>query len=155
MIEIGQKAPEFSLYNSEKEKIQLSDYKGKNVLLLFFPLAFSSVCTKELCNIRDNMASYSHVNAQVLGISVDSVYTLAKFKEEQQLNFPLLSDFNKEVSASYDSLYETFGYEMKGVSRRAAFIIDKEGILRFMEILPKASQLPDFEAIRANLEKMS
>ena len=89
-IDIGTEAPDFSLYNTEKNKISLSDYKGKNVLLLFFPLAFTGTCTKELCGIRDNISLYNNSNAQVLGISVDSLYTLAKYKEEQHLNFPLL-----------------------------------------------------------------
>jgi peroxiredoxin len=150
-IEVGQKAPGFSLFDSEKNKIKLEDNKGKNVLLLFFPLAFTSVCTKELCNVRDNIASFNNANAQVYGISVDSLYTLAKFKEEQKLNFPLLSDFNKDVSEAYDSLYETFGFDMKGVSKRSAFIIDKEGIVKYAEVLEKASDLPDFEAVNKTL----
>ena len=150
-IETGSKAPEFSLYNSEKTKVSLSDYKGKNVLLLFFPLAFTSTCTKELCDIRDNISLYNNSNAQVLGVSVDSLYTLAKYKEEQHLNFPLLSDFNKEVSIAYVSLYQTFVYDMQGVSKRSAFVIDKEGVVRYAEVLEKANQIPDFEAIHKTL----
>src|SRR3984957_14110719 len=100
-IQVGQQAPDFTLYDSDKNKVSLSDYKGKNVLLLFFPQAFTGTCTKELCSTRDNIATYNQANAQVLGISVDSVFTLAIYKEEQQLNFPLLSDFNKETSAAY------------------------------------------------------
>src|SRR6478735_9385518 len=115
-IEVGEKAPDFSLYNSEKNKVSLSDFKGKNVLLLFFPQAFTSVCTKELCDIRDNIALYNKMNAVVFGISVDSVFTLKKYKEEQGYNFELLSDFNKEVSAAYDSIYQEWILEMKGVS---------------------------------------
>jgi len=151
MIEIGSKAPEFSLYNSEKNKVSLSDYKGKNVLLLFFPLAFTGTCTKELCGVRDNISLYNNSNAQVLGISVDSLYTLAKYKEEQHLNFPLLSDFNKEVSSAYGSLYQTFGYDMQGVSKRSAFVIDGEGIVRYAEVLEKANEMPDFDAIQKAL----
>jgi peroxiredoxin len=150
-IEAGQKAPDFTLYDSGKNKVSLSDYKGKNVLLLFFPQAFTGVCTKELCNIRDNIAQYNHVNAQVFGISVDSVFTLAKFKEEQQLNFPLLSDFNKEVSKAYGALYDTFAFDMKGVSKRSAFVIDEEGIVQYAEVLENAGDLPNFEAIEATL----
>src|SRR5258708_10899698 len=104
-IQVGQQAPDFTLYNSEKEKVTLSDYKGKNVLLLFFPQAFTGTCTKELCNMRDNIALYNQANAQVFGISVDSVFTLGRYKEDQHLNFPLLSDFNKNVSVEYGSLY--------------------------------------------------
>lgn len=146
-IEPGQKAPDFTLYSSEKVKITLSEQKGQNVLLLFFPLAFTSTCTKELCSVRDTISFYNNVNAKVLGISVDSLHTLAKYKAEQQLNFLLLSDFNKEVSDAYGSLYELFGYNMKGVSKRSAFVIDKEGIVRYAEVLENASEIPDFKAI--------
>jgi peroxiredoxin len=146
-IEVGSKAPDFSLYSSEKEKVSLSDYKGKNVVLLFFPLAFTGVCTKELCNVRDNIGIYNNSKAKVLAISVDSPQTLAKFKEDQQLNFPLLSDFNKTVSAAYGSLYETFSLGMKGVSKRSAFVIDANGIVRYTEVLENASEEPDYIAI--------
>jgi peroxiredoxin len=139
-IEVGQKAPAFSLFDSEKNKINLEDSKGKNVLLLFYPLAFTSVCTKELCNVRDNISFFNSANAQVFGISVDSIFTLAKFKDDQHLNFPLLSDFNKDVSAAYGSLYETFGFDMKGVSKRSAFVIDKDGIIKYAEVLENAGR---------------
>src|ERR1700750_3479632 len=98
-IQIGKPAPDFTLYDAEKKKVSLGDFKGKNVLLLFFPQAFTGTCTKELCSTRDNIALYNQANAQVFGISVDSIFTLAKYKEDQQLNFPLLSDFNKNVSS--------------------------------------------------------
>lgn len=152
-IETGTIAPEFTLYNSEKAKVSLSDYKGKNVLLLFFPLAFTGTCTKELCGVRDNIIQYNNSNAEVIGISVDSVYTLAKYKEEQHLNFQLLSDFNKEISTKYDSLYETFGYGMLGVSKRSAFLIDKEGIVRYAEVLENATEIPNFEVIQKTLSQ--
>lgn len=152
-IETGTKAPAFSLYDSEKNKISLDDFKGKNVLLLFFPLAFTSICTKELCDVRDNIGNYHKSNAQILGISVDSVYTLAKYKEEQHLNFPLLSDFNKEVSLAYGTLYETFGLDMHGVSKRSAFVIDKLGMVRYAEVLENASEIPNFDSIQKILSQ--
>ena len=125
-------APDFTLYDSEKNKVTLSDFRDKkNVLLLFFPVDFTSVCTKELCDVRDDISRYSNANAQVLGISVDSVYTLAKYKEEQGYNFPLLSDFNKEVSTAYESIYDSFSeMMMRGVSKRSAFVVDKKGIVQ-------------------------
>jgi glutaredoxin-dependent peroxiredoxin len=150
-ISVGRQAPDFTLYDSDKQQVRLSDYKGKNVLLLFFPQAFTGTCTKELCATRDNIAVYNAANAQVLGVSVDSPFTLARYKEDQQLNFPLLSDFNKEVSAEYGALYDTFVMGMKGVSKRSAFVIDKEGVVRYAEVLEKASDLPDFEAIQKTL----
>lgn len=147
----GQVAPEFTMYDTEKNKVSLSDFKGKNVLLLFFPQAFTGVCTKELCSIRDHIAQYEAVNAQVLGISVDSLFTLNKYKADQQLNFPLLSDFNKNVSEAYGCLYETFAFEMKGVSKRSAFIVNKEGVIEYAEVLENAGELPNFEAIEKTL----
>ena len=156
-FEIGQQAPEFSLFSSDKSKVSLSDYAGKkNVLLLFFPQAFTGVCTKELCSVRDNIAIYENEQVQVLGISVDSVFTLAKFKEEQQYNYPLLSDFNKEVSTQYDTIYASFtDMNMKGVSKRSAFIIDKQGIIQYAEVLESAGDIPDFDAINKILERLS
>jgi len=153
-IKAGQKAPEFSLYDSDKKKVSLSEFRGQNVLLLFFPLAFTSVCTAELCDMRDNLKMYEELNVQPIGISVDSLHTLRKFKEEQRLNFPLLSDFNKEVSELYGSLYETFGYDMKGVSKRSAFLIDEEGVVQYAEVLENASLQPDFQAIQVKLRDM-
>jgi len=147
-IEIGQPAPDFTLCDSGKQKVTLSELKGRKVLLLFFPLAFTNTCTKELCSVRDNIAWYNNAQATVLGISVDSLYTLAKYKEEQQLNFILLSDFNKEVSTAYGSIYENFGYNMKGVSKRSAFIIDKKGIIQYAEVLENASEVPNFETVQ-------
>jgi glutaredoxin-dependent peroxiredoxin len=148
-MQAGQQAPDFTLFDSDKTKVTLSEQKGSVVLLLFFPQAFTGVCTTELCSIRDNIGQYSNATAKVMGISVDSVFTLAKFKEEQKLNFPLLSDFNKEVSAAYGSLYETFVFDMKGVSKRSAFVIDKEGVVRYAQVLESAGDLPDFEAVNA------
>jgi glutaredoxin-dependent peroxiredoxin len=150
-IKQGQQAPDFSLYDSDKNKVTLSDLKGHNVLLLFFPAAFTGTCTKELCSVRDNIGLYDNTDAKVFGISVDMIYSLSKYKEEQKLNFSLLSDFNKEVSAAYGCLYDMFSYEMKGVSKRAAFIIDKGGIVRYAEVLEKATDLPNFEAIQKTL----
>lgn len=150
-IEIGQEAPGFTLYDTIKNKISLSDFKGNNVLLLFFPQAFTRVCTSELCSIRDNIGLYNNANAKVLGISVDSVFTLAKFKEVQQYNFPLLSDFNKEVSSAYGSLYDTWILDMKGVSKRSAFVIDKQGIVQYAEVLENAGEEPNFKNIEKTL----
>jgi glutaredoxin-dependent peroxiredoxin len=154
-IEIGSIAPGFTLYSSEKQKVSLADYKDKNVLLLFFPLAFTSVCTKELCNVRDNIGIYNDSKAKVLAISVDSPQTLAKFKEDQHLNFPLLSDFNKTVSEEYGSLYETFSLDMKGVSKRSAFVIDRQGRVQYVEVLENAGEEPDYKAIGTCLSQLA
>lgn len=153
-LQPGDAAPDFTLHDSNKNPVALSDLKGGNSLLLFFPLAFTSVCTKELCSVRDNLSFYNNANAKVFGISIDSPQTLAKFKEDQRLNFTLLSDFNKEASAAYGVLYENFGW-MKGVSKRSAFVIDKDGIIRYAEVLENAGEVPDFEAITGILQEIS
>lgn len=154
-IQKGQPAPDFSLFNSEKAKVNLSDYKGKNLVILFFPQAFTGVCTTELCSVRDNLNVYTSLNAEVVGISVDSIFTLAKFKEEQQYNFPLLSDFNKTISQAYGAFYDDFVFDMKGVSRRAAFVVDKEGTVQYAEVLESAGDLPNFDAVKQTLESMA
>jgi len=153
-VQVGGQAPDFTLYDSDKNKVTLSELRGTNVLLLFFPLAFTSVCTAELCSVRDNLKMYEQLDVKPLGISVDSLYTLAKFKTEQHLNFQLLSDFNKEVSAQYGALYETFGFGMKGVSKRAAFLIDRYGVIQYEEVLENASLQPDFEQIKVKLRAL-
>ncbi len=154
-LQVGDKAPDFTLYSSEKAEESLAKYQGKNVVLLFFPMAFTSVCTEELCTMRDNLSVYDNLNAAILGVSVDSPFTLAKFKEEQKLNFPLLSDFNKEVSRSYGALYEEFVLGLRGVSKRSAFVIDKEGSIRYAEVLESAGDLPNFAAIKETLSDLN
>ena len=154
-IEIGQPAPGFSLYDTTRNKLSLSDLRGQNVLLLFFPQAFSRVCTKELCSVRDNISLYNNVDATIIGISVDSVFTLAAYKEAQQYNFPLLSDFNKEVSSAYGALYEHWILDMKGVSKRAAFIVNKDGIIQYAEVLETAGEEPNFDVIQKILRELN
>lgn len=154
MLQPGDKAPDFALRASDKSLVKLSEQKGKNVLLLFFPFAFTGVCTKELCMMRDSLAEYERLDAQIFAISVDSPYTLAKWREEQGFNFPLLSDFNKTVSKKYDSLYKEFGLGLKGVSKRSAFVVDKKGIIQYAEVLENAGELPNFEEINQTLQRI-
>lgn len=142
------KAPEFTLKDTSLKDVSLSDFTGKrNVVLLFFPLAFSGVCTKELCTTRDNLKIYNSLNSEVIGISVDSTFALKAYKEAFNLNFTLLSDFNKEVSRKYDTLYEDY-FGMKGVSKRSAFVIDKEGRIVHQEILEDSDKIPDLPKIQ-------
>jgi peroxiredoxin len=155
-IQKGQQAPDFALFNTEKQKVTLAEQKGKNVVILFFPLAFTGVCTAELCNVRDNIGTYNNTNALVFGVSVDSLFVLDKFKTEQNLNFPLLSDFNKEAAKAYGVLYETFpAFEMAGVSKRAAFVVDKDGMVQYAEVCATPGDLPDFAAIQQTLESLA
>ena len=154
-ISVNDTAPAFTLYSDEKKEVSLGDYTGKNVVLLFFPMAFTSVCTEELCSMRDSLADYNNMNADILGISVDSPFTLAQFKEKEGLNFPLLSDFNKDVSRNYGALYEEFVFGLKGVSKRAAFVVDGTGTVRYAEVLDNAGNLPNFAAIKETLASLN
>jgi peroxiredoxin len=130
-----------------KKEVSLSDFKGKKVVLHFFPMAFTGTCTTQLCTMRDNFGYYDGLNAVILGISVDSPFTLAKFKEENNYQFELLSDFNKQVSQAYGCFYEEFVLGLKGVAKRAAFVIDEEQNIVYAEVLETATDLPNFEAI--------
>jgi len=154
-LNIGDMAPDFSLISSDKSTFKLSENTNKNTVVLFFPLAFTGVCTAELCSVRDSYSDYSKLDAHVVAISVDSFATLAKFKEEQKYTFPLLSDFNKVVGGLYGVLYSEFVFGMKGVTKRSAFVIDKEGVIRYAEILENAGDLPNFEAIHETLKSLN
>ena len=146
-LQIGQPAPQFILISSDLKSVSLADFKGRKVIIHFFPLAFTGVCTAQLCTMRDSFGYYDGLNATILGISVDSPFTLAKFKEENNYQFDLLSDFNKEVSTAYGAIYDQFVMGLKGVSKRAAFVIDEEQNIIYAEVLEDAGQLPNFEAI--------
>ncbi|TVQ09488.1 MAG: peroxiredoxin [Balneolaceae bacterium] len=151
----GKKAPDFQIKDTEGNDVRLSDFQGsKNVLVLFFPLAFTGVCSKEMCYMRDDLTFYSDLNVEVLGISVDSFFTLKEFKNARELNFTLLSDFNREVSAAYDALHEDF-FGMNGVSKRAAFLVDTEGIIRYSEILDNPSDMPDFDSVKEVVTRLT
>ena len=150
----GSPAPDFTLPNSENQPVSLRSFRGQPTVVLFFPLAFTGVCTEEMCTMRDNMGQYNGMNTQVLGVSVDSPFTLAQFKQKENLNFPLLSDFNKEASESYGVLYEDF-FGLKGVSKRSAFVVDGDGNIAYAEVLEDAGKQPDYHAIQSTLRELS
>ena len=160
-LKVGDKAPDFTLKSKnmtgEVKDYSLSDYKGKNVVLLFHPEAFTGVCTDEMCSITDGLNEYKDLNAEVLGISVDSIFTLDAWSKANNIGIPLLSDFNKEVIKSYDTIYPDggFGFDMNGVSRRSAFVIDKDGVVQYAEILESAGDLPNFDKIKEVLATLS
>ncbi len=153
-VQVGQEAPDFTLKNTDMQDVTLSAFRGKkNVVLLFVPLAFTSVCTSELCSVRDSLNQYASLGAEVLGISVDSPFALKQWKEKESLNFDLLSDFNREVVKAYGAQYdELLGF--KGVAKRAAFVIDKEGRIRYAEVLEDARNVPSFEKIQETLRSL-
>lgn len=157
-LSVGTPAPDFSLHSHKGGKVTLSSLKGQNVVLLFFPFANTGVCTKEMCTFRDGMSVYNELNAKVLGISVDSPFSLSLWAEKNNLQFDLLSDFNKTTIKDYDSYSEIFGagkWDFTGVSKRSAFVIDKEGVIRYMEILPTPGEEPNYDAIKKTLESLT
>ncbi|TRZ66507.1 peroxiredoxin [bacterium] len=157
-LSVGNTAPEFTLMSKnttgETKAISLKDFKGKNVVLLFYPMSFTGVCTNEMCTISEGFELYSSLNSEVVGISVDSVFTQEAWAKQNKISIPLLSDFNREVCAKYGTLYPDGGFVfgMNGVSKRSAFIVDKEGIIRYSEILEDAGKLPDFGKINEVLK---
>ncbi|HXD75776.1 MAG TPA: peroxiredoxin [Vicinamibacterales bacterium] len=151
---VGQKAPDFKLMNDKREEVTLSSQKGHPVVLAFFPAAFTGVCTKELCTFRDSMAKLNSANAQVYGISVDTSFSLAEFKKQQNLNFPLLSDFNKEVIQSY-GVFNPDMIGLKGIAKRSTFVIDKDGVVRYAEILEDARNEPNYDKVFEALKSLS
>lgn len=154
-VQVGQKAPDFTLKTSKMEDFKLSDLQGKkNVVVLFVPLAFTSVCTKEFCSVRDSVSSLQNDNTQVVGISVDSPFALDAWAAKEGYNFPLLSDFNKTVSSSYGALYDNL-LGFNGVSKRSAFVIDKSGTVRYAWVSEDARNMPEFDTIRSCLQQLN
>ena len=153
-VDVGSKAPDFTLTNQDRQPVTLSGQRGKPVVLAFFPAAFSSVCTKELCTFRDSMAKLGAATAQVYGISVDTFFTLKAFQDHEKLTFPLLSDFNKQVIRDYGVFNEDM-IGLKGIAKRAVFVIDKEGIVRHREVLEDARNEPDYDKVFATLASLA
>jgi len=149
-VDVGSKAPDFTLTNQDRQPVKLSDQRGKPVVLAFFPAAFSSVCTKELCTFRDSMAQLNAIQAQVYGISVDTFFTLKAFHDQQHYNFPLLSDFNKQVIRDY-GVYNEDMIGLKGIAKRAVFVLDKEGVVRHKEVLDDARNEPNYDNVLSTL----
>ena len=145
-VEVGAQAPDFTLMDQDRQPVTLSRSRGKPVVLAFFPAAFSSVCTKELCTFRDAMARLNQARAQVYGISVDTFFTLKAFQEAQGLTFPLLSDFNKQAIRDYGVFNEEM-IGLKGIAKRAVFVIDKDGVVRHREVLDDARNEPNYDAV--------
>ena len=145
-VDVGSKAPDFTLTNQDRQPVTLSGLQGKPVVLAFFPAAFSSVCQKELCTFRDSIARLGQARAQVYGISVDTFFTLKAFHDQQKLSFPLLSDFNKQAIREYGVFNEDM-VGLKGIAKRAVFVIDKDGVVRYREVLEDARNEPDYEKV--------
>ena len=145
---VGDKAPDFTLPNQDFKPVRLYDElaKGKPVVLLFFPAAFSSVCTKELCTFRDRMALLEKANATVLAVSVDSPWCLKRFKEENRLQFDLLSDYNRDVVRLYNVYHEEV-LGLKYVAKRAVFIIAPDGTVTYAWVSDDPLKEPDYDEV--------
>ncbi len=157
-LNVGDVAPDFKLKSHALEEVSLSDYKGKkNVVLLFFPFVNTSVCEKELCSTRDGLSHYDSLDAQVLAISVDSPFAQKLWAEKFNFNFPLLSDFNKEVAPKYEAWHDVFvpgKLDFNGVAKRSAFVVDKEGIVKYAEVLDNPGDEPNYDAIQEALKNL-
>ena len=153
-LAIGSKAPDFKLFNSDKKEVSLSDFAGKNLVIQFFPAAFTGVCTAQMCTSRDELSFFNGLNASVVGLSVDMPFSLAEFKKKNDINFDLLSDFNKETIKAYDMVQETFAMGMKNVAKRGVVVIDKEGIVRYVEVTPTPGDQVNFEALNEAVKKL-
>jgi peroxiredoxin len=151
--DVGSKAPDFTLTNQDRQPVTLSEQRGTPVVLAFFPAAFSSVCQKEMCTFRDSLARLGQANAKVYGVSVDTFFTLKAFQDQQKLNFPLLSDFNKQVIRDYGVFNEDM-IGLKGIAKRAVFVIDKDGVVRHREVLEDARNEPDYEKVFSALASL-
>jgi len=145
-VDVGSRAPDFTLMNHDRQPVTLSGQRGRTVVLAFFPAAFSSVCTKELCTFRDALTRLNQANAQVYGISVDTFFTLKAFRDQQSLTFPLLSDFNKEVIQQYGVFNEDM-IGLKGIAKRAVFVIDPGGVVQHREVLEDARNEPSYDRL--------
>ena len=154
-VEVGQVAPDFSLYDTDRAKRSLSDFKGKNVVLAFVPGAFTGACTTEMCDFRDQMDQFNSLNAEVLGISVDPPFSQKAWADANNLKFTLLSDFNREATQAYDVAWNNMGgLEGYTAANRAVFVVDKDGVVRYKWLAPTPADLPDYDEIRKAISDM-
>jgi len=153
-VDVGSTAPDFTLTDQDRRPVTLSAARGRPVVLAFFPAAFSSVCSKELCTLRDQLGQLNRGHAQVYGISVDTFFALKAFQTEQKLTFPLLSDFNKQVIRDYGVFNEDM-IGLKGIAKRAVFVLDKDGIVRHREVLDDARNEPDYQKVFDALARLA
>jgi len=156
-LPVGSKAPDFSLRTKTADGLQdvkLSDHMGKeNVVLLFYPGAFTGVCTKEMCDVTSGLGVYKNANAQVYGVSSDTPFVLAEWSKQLNIGFPLLSDYQKSVTEIYDVVWPDFAGLGPGTAR-AVYVIDKEGVIRYSEQTPTLQDLPQFAEVEKVLASL-
>ncbi len=154
-LAVGTKAPAFTLFNTDRKEISLSDYAGKIVVINFFPAAFTSVCTAQMCSSRDELSYYNDLNAVVVGISVDMPFSLKEFKEKHKISFDLLSDFNKKMIHEYEMYQCNFICGIKGVAKRGVVVIDKNGTVAYAEETATSGTQLNFNALKEALQKIN
>lgn len=155
MPDIGSDAPDFTLPDNKREAVKLSEQRGKNVVLAFYPAAFTGVCEKELCSFRDSLALLNELDATVYGISVDSPFANNAFAEKNSLNFQLLSDYGREAVNSYGVAHDDFaGMAGYTAAKRSVFVVDKEGKLRWSWVADNPGQEPDYDAVQAAVKAL-
>ena len=153
-LAVGTKAPDFKLFNTSKKEVSLTDFSGKNLIIHFFPAAFTGVCTEQMCSTSDDLTFYSGLNAEVVGVSVDMLFSQAVFKEKHGIAFELLSDFNKRMIHDYDMYFPNFAFGFKGVAKRGVVLIDKDGVVQYSEETKSPGDQVNFAALKAALEKL-
>ena len=154
-VEVGQRAPDFTLYDADRKQRKLSEFHGKNVVLAFYPGAFTGVCTKEMCALRDSLTQFNSMNAQVVGISVDPFGALKAFSDQNKLGFPVLSDFNRQVVRQYDVTFQNLGgVEGYVAANRAVFVLDKNGVVRYKWVAPQPANEPNYEEVKQAVAKL-
>jgi len=155
-LKVGDVAPDFTLFNQDAQPVSLNQFKGKKVVLSFFPFANTSVCTKEMCTFRDEFKEYESLDAQVLGISVDSPFALKLFQEKNNYQFPLLSDANRVVCNMYGTLgvFAPGKFDYQNVSKRSVFVLDRNGVIQYIEILDNPGNEPNYNTIKETLAKI-
>ena len=155
MPDIGNDAPDFTLFDHKREAVTLSGLRGKNVVLAFFPAAFTGVCEKELCTFRDSLAAFNDLDAVVFGLSVDAPFANAAFAEKNSINFQVLSDYARAAVKAYDVAHDDFaGMEGYTAAKRSVFVVDKEGKLRFSWVADNPGQEPDYAAVEAAVKAL-
>jgi peroxiredoxin len=152
-LQVGSQAPDFALKSNKMADVKLAELRGNKVLLLFVPLAFTGVCTKELCSMRDALKDYEGLDCKVFGVSTDSPFALDAWAQKEGYQFPLLSDYNKTVARDYETLYDDL-MGFKGVCKRSAYVIDREGKIRYASVSEDARVVPNFDEIKACLKQL-
>lgn len=155
MVDVGDAAPDFTLFDTERKPRKLSEFQGKHVVLAFYPGAFTGVCTKEMCAFRDSLDRLNGLNAQVVGVSVDPPFANKAWADQHKLGFPLLSDYERKVVNRYGvALPDLAGLTGYVAANRAVFVVDRGGVVRYKWVAPNPGVEPDYGEIQRALQQL-